>query len=191
MDPKKVTEIAQATSNIPTIAWISIIIIGLIIITILIIVNLDKISKLLFGDKKGILIKEKTQDLSIESHITTYISSWSVSIKFSESLKISNLENLLEFLKNNLNELNTKKVSAKKLFLDLSDTDKINSTAAKDITSFIEIVISEYQTVELIIELSKEPSEQLKMASSVWSSLIDSFKIGGRSDINVSVICNK
>lgn len=190
MDPKKVSEIAQATSSIPFIAWVSIIIIGLIVIAILIIVNFDKISSLLFGEKKGILIKSQAT-VDNQHGIITYISSWSTSIRFSESLRISTAENLIEFLKMNLNDLNSKKVSAKKLTLDLSDTDKINSTASKDITAFIELVISNYQTVELVIEINKEPSEQLLMAQGVWNSLIESFKIGGRNDINVSIICDK
>jgi hypothetical protein len=202
MDPTKISEIAQATSSIPTIAWLSIIIIGLIVIFILLIVNIEKISLLLFGEKKGILVKNqiiKNQsdienphaDIENPHGITTYISSWLISIKFSESLRISNTENLLDFLKFNLTELNNKKVSLKKLVLDLSDTYKINSTALKDITTFIELIASNYQTIELTIELNVEPSEQLLMAQKVWNSLIESFKIGGRNDINVSIICKK
>ena len=88
MDPKKVSEIAQATSAIPPIAWISIIVIGLIVIAILIIVNFDKISSLLFGEKKGILVKNQA-NIENQHGIVTYISSWSISIRFSESLRIS------------------------------------------------------------------------------------------------------
>jgi hypothetical protein len=195
MDPTKISEIAQATSSIPTIAWLSIIIIGLIVIFILLIVNIEKISLLLFGEKKGILVKNQIiknqSDIENPHGITTYISSWLISIKFSESLRISNTENLLDFLKFNLTELNNKKVSLKKLVLDLSDTYKINSTALKDITTFIELIASNYQTIELTIELNVEPSEQLLMAQKVWNSLIESFKIGGRNDINVSIICKE
>lgn len=187
MKPENAKEIIEATSALPTVAWVSIIIIGIIVVVILAIINLDKISSLLFGDKKGILNKSKADPLPI----TTYISGWYTTIRFSESMKLSNLENLLDFLKKIVNDFKDRQISSKKIILDLSDTDKVNSTAIKDITSFIEVIISDNPGIELIIELKKEPSEQLKLAYGIWNSLVESFKVGGRNDINVTILCNK
>lgn len=181
-----IKEVVEATSGLSTGAWVGIIVVGLIILTVVIVLNLDKINKLLFGDKKGGLLNKPTKDS--ENPIIQYVAGWHETLKLSDTLKLSNLENLLDFLKAVLVSIDSKKVASKKLTIDLSETDKINSTAIKDITSFIELCISEYPQVEIEIFIAQEPSEQLRLSKDIWVALINSFKTGGRNDINVNVV---
>ena len=186
MKPEQVQKIAEAAGTLSAGTWIAIVTLGFIVLAVLVILNFDKISKLLFGDKKGIL--NSSTDCEIENPIIHYISGWYETIKLADALKLSSLENLLEFLKTTIANLDLKKVSDKKLTIDLSQTEKINSTAIKDITSFIEICITDYPQIELVIIVSSDASEQMALSENIWLALINSFKIGGRNDINVNVI---
>jgi hypothetical protein len=191
---EQVKETAEVIAAIPPIAWITIIIVAFIILGIAIVLKFDKLSKFFFGSRKGVLVKKEEAPENVqvdvqESQFIQYVSSWTHEIKLSESVKISPIENLHDFFKSIIDEISSKKVSAKKLVINLVDTEKMNSSAVKDITSLIELCIEKYPQIDLTILLSKEPSEQIKLSQSIWTALINSHNTSGGSDINVHVIC--
>ena len=194
MKTEQVKETAEVIAAIPPIAWITIVLVAFIILGIVIVLKFDKISKLLFGNKKGVLVKkeeaqENTQIDIAEDQFIQYVSSWTHEIKLSESVKISPIENLHDFFKSIIDEISVKKVSSKKLIINLVDTEKMNSSAVKDVTSLIELCIEKYPQIDLTILIAKEPSEQIKLSQSIWTALINSHNTGGGSDINVHVVC--
>lgn len=186
MKADQVKEIVEATAGLSAGAWIAIVAVGVIALGVVVVLNLDKITKLLFGDKKTGLLTKK-EEVS-EPTIIQYISGWHKTIKLADSLKLSNTENLLEFLKKELADVDSKKVAEKQFTIDLTETDKINSTGIKDITTFIEVAINEFPQVEVTILIAPEPSEQLRLSKDIWVALVNSFRTGGRNDINVNVI---
>lgn len=196
MKAEQVKETAELMAAIPPIGWIAIMVVAFIILGIVVVLKFDKITKFLFGNKKGVLLKEEEKpaeqvlELSVvENQFIQYVSAWTHEIKLSESLKISPIENLHDFFKAVIDDINSKKVSAKKLIINLTDTDKINSSAIKDITSLIELCIENYPQIDLTILLAENPSEQIKLSQSIWTALINSHSTGKGGDINVHVVC--
>lgn len=199
MNQKELANAIISAFSAPVSVWVLLTIVSIVVFAIVALIKFNSIVRFFFGNKEGILEKpeQKKEIDNVDANeqivekdsgsVWHYIKGKTYVVIFNESVKISPLEDLEMFIVKLIKEIEGIKTSQKKLVLDFTETQKINSTAIKDIINVFDYLFSKESPVEIEVIVSKDPSEQVKEAKEIWSALIASQKIKTGEDPNVRI----